>query len=74
MGNPNEYTIKELAEKVLELIPESKSKLIFKSLPSDDPMQRKPEISLAQEKLGWTPKVPLEEGLIKTINYFRERS
>jgi UDP-glucuronate decarboxylase len=71
MGNPGEFTIKELAEKILQMIPESKSKLVFKPLPSDDPTQRKPDISLAKEKLGWEPKIPLEEGLQKTINYFR---
>jgi UDP-glucuronate decarboxylase len=71
MGNPGEFTIKELAEKILQMIPESKSKLVFKPLPSDDPTQRKPDISLAKEKLGWEPKIPLEEGLLKTIEYFR---
>ena len=71
LGNPAEFTIRQLAERVLELIPGSASTLVFKSLPSDDPMQRKPDISLAQEQLGWVPKVPLEEGLAKTIEYFR---
>lgn len=70
VGNPNEFTIKELAEKVLELT-NSKSKLIFQPLPSDDPTQRQPDISLAKEKLnGWEPQVQLTEGLMKTIKYF----
>ena len=68
-GNPGEFTMIELAEKVLELT-NSKSKLIFQPLPSDDPKQRKPDITLAQEKLGWEPKIQLEEGLKKTITYF----
>lgn len=68
-GNPGEFTMLELAEKILELTG-SKSKLIFEPLPSDDPKQRRPDITLAKEKLGWEPKVQLEEGLIKTIAYF----
>ena len=68
-GNPNEFTIKELAEKVIELTGSS-SELIYKPLPSDDPTQRQPDITLAKEKLGWEPKVQLEEGLKKTIPYF----
>lgn len=72
LGNPDEFSIKELAEKTLSLIPESKSKLIFKPLPEDDPKQRKPDISLAREKLKWEPKVKLEDGLTKTIEYFRD--
>lgn len=74
LGNPGEFTIKELAEKVLEMIPESKSKIVFKDLPQDDPKQRQPDITLAKEKLGWEPKVRLEEGLAKTIEYFRANS
>jgi UDP-glucuronate decarboxylase len=70
-GNPNEFTMLELAEKVIKLTT-SRSKLIFKSLPSDDPKQRQPDIKLAKEKLGWEPKVELEEGLLKTIEYFRK--
>lgn len=70
IGNPAEFTIKELAEKVLELIPESKSKIIYRDLPADDPRQRKPDITLAKANLGWEPKVALEEGLKKTIEYF----
>jgi UDP-glucuronate decarboxylase len=73
LGNPEEFTIKELAEKVLELIPESRSKIIYQDLPSDDPRQRKPDIALAREKLAWEPKIKLTEGLKKTIEYFREK-
>ena len=72
-GNPGEYTIRELAEETLRQIPESKSKLVTKPLPSDDPKRRKPDISLAKELLGWEPKVPLREGLAKTIDYFGKR-
>jgi UDP-glucuronate decarboxylase len=72
IGNPGEFTIKELAEKILKLIPESKSKIIYKDLPQDDPKQRQPDISLAKEKLNWKPKINLEEGLKKTITYFRQ--
>lgn len=70
VGNPNEFTILQLAEKVIELCG-SDSKIVRKPLPSDDPMQRQPDISLAKSKLGWEPKVQLEEGLVKTIEYFR---
>ena len=69
VGNPGEFTIRELAEKVIELTG-SKSKLVFKPLPQDDPRQRKPDITLAKKVLGWEPKIPLEEGLKKTIDYF----
>jgi UDP-glucuronate decarboxylase len=69
LGNPVEFTIMELAEKVIELTG-SKSRIIYKSLPSDDPMQRQPDISLAKKELGWEPKIELEEGLKKTIVYF----
>lgn len=72
LGNPNEFTIKQLAEKVLELIMESRSRIVFKELPQDDPKQRKPDITLAKEKLNWEPKIILEEGLKKTIEYFRK--
>lgn len=72
MGNPGEFTIKELAEKVLQMIPGSKSQLVYKPLPSDDPTQRKPDISLAKENLGWEPRIPLEQGLLKTIDYFKK--
>ena len=69
LGNPGEFTIRELAEKVIALTG-SKSQLVFQPLPSDDPVQRCPDIALAKEKLGWAPSIPLEEGLIKTIAYF----
>ncbi len=72
LGNPTEFTILELAEKVIKLT-KSYSKIIHKSLPSDDPVRRCPDISLSKEKLGWVPKIGLEEGLSKTIAYFRER-
>ena len=72
IGNPVEFTIKELAEEVLTLIPESKSRIIYMPLPSDDPMQRKPVIDLAKTHLDWTPKVALKDGLIKTTEYFRQ--
>ena len=70
-GNPGEYTIKELAEKTLKMLPGSKSKLVYKPLPGDDPKKRKPDITLAKKLLGWEPKVPLDEGLAKTIEYFK---
>jgi UDP-glucuronate decarboxylase len=70
-GNPDEFTIKELAEKVLAMIPESTGKLVYRDLPEDDPKQRQPDITLAKEKLGWEPKIKLEEGLVDTIKYFR---
>jgi len=71
IGNPVEFTIKELAEKVIELTG-SKSKLIYHPLPQDDPSQRQPDISLAKQILaGWEPKIQLEEGLLKTISYFK---
>ena len=69
VGNPGEFTIRELAEKVIELTG-SKSKLVFKPLPQDDPRQRKPDITLAKNLLNWEPKIPLAEGLKKTIEYF----
>ena len=71
VGNPGEYTIKQLAEETLRLIPESKSRLVYLPLPADDPKRRKPDIALAAELLGWAPKVQLAEGLEKTIGYFR---
>ena len=73
-GNPGEYTIKQLAEMTLKMLPESKSKLVYRPLPGDDPKQRKPDNSLAKALLGWAPKVPLAEGLAKTIEYFRTRA
>lgn len=71
LGNPDEFTVKELAEKVLAMIPGSKSKIVYKDLPSDDPKQRKPDIAYAKKTLGWEPKVKLEQGLAKTIEYFK---
>ena len=69
LGNPEEYKIIELAELIIELT-NSKSKIIFEALPSDDPVQREPDISLAKIKLNWEPSTPLKEGLLLTINYF----
>jgi UDP-glucuronate decarboxylase len=70
IGNPNEFTIRELAETVLRLTG-SKGKLVFNPLPPDDPTQRQPDITLARKELNWEPKVQLEEGLTKTIAYFK---
>lgn len=72
IGNPNEFTIKQLASAVLAAIPGSGSKLVYHDLPSDDPKQRKPDITNAKQFLDWSPGVELEEGLLKTIEYFRE--
>ena len=69
IGNPGEFTILQLAQKVIELT-HSKSKLVYLPLPQDDPIQRQPDINLAKEKLNWQPTVNLEDGLIKTIKYF----
>jgi len=69
IGNPVEFRIMELAEKVIKLT-NSKSKLVYEKLPDDDPIQRQPDINLAKEKLGWEPKIHLEEGLVMTIHYF----
>ena len=69
LGNPGEFTIRQLAELVIELTG-SKSKIVTESLPPDDPKQRRPDITLAKEKLGWEPKIPLREGLMKSIPYF----
>ena len=71
IGNPNEMAIIELAEKIISLVG-GKSKIAFKPLPSDDPQQRKPDISMAKKILQWEPKVTLEEGLVRTIEYFRQ--
>ena len=70
LGNPGEYTIAELAEKVIELLG-STSEIVHRPLPADDPTRRRPDIRLAKEKLNWQPTVPLEEGLRKTIDWFR---
>ncbi|MBR3029697.1 MAG: SDR family oxidoreductase [Bacteroidales bacterium] len=71
IGNPGEFTIKQLAELVIELTG-SKSKLVYEPLPSDDPTQRKPVIDKARDILGWEPTIPLREGLVRTIAYFDE--
>ncbi|MBK8946958.1 MAG: SDR family oxidoreductase [Ignavibacteriae bacterium] len=71
IGNPGEFTMLELAEKVLQLT-NSKSKIIYKPLPQDDPMQRQPDITLAKKELNWEPKIKLEDGLVKTIEYFEK--
>lgn len=70
IGNPGEFTIRELAEKVIKMT-KSKSKIVFRELPQDDPKKRKPDISLAKKKLDWEPKISLEEGLLNTIKYFK---
>jgi UDP-glucuronate decarboxylase len=71
IGNPNEFTIKELAEKIIDMT-QSSSKLIYKTLPENDPVRRQPDITLAKKILGWEPTVELEEGLTHTINYFSD--
>jgi UDP-glucuronate decarboxylase len=70
IGNPQEFTILELAEKIISLT-DSKSKIVFMPLPLDDPRQRKQDISLAAEKLEWKPETLLQDGLIRTIEYFK---
>jgi UDP-glucuronate decarboxylase len=71
VGNPGEFTMLELAEKVLRLTG-SKSRLVHKGLPADDPKQRRPDITLARKRLDWEPKVALEDGLVETVAYFRK--
>ena len=80
MGHPGEYTIKQLAEKTLKMVndsavrlrhPTSTSRIVYKPLPGDDPKKRKPDITLAKALLGWEPRIPLDEGLAKTIEYFK---
>jgi UDP-glucuronate decarboxylase len=71
IGNPVEFTMIELARKIIE-ITRSSSQLIFKKLPQDDPRQRQPNIELAKDKLNWEPKININDGLIRTINYFNE--
>ncbi len=71
LGNPQEITILELTNKILEIITESRSKIVFNELPEDDPMKRRPDISLAKANLGWEPKIKLKDGLERTIQYFR---
>ena len=70
VGNPGEFTIKQLAEIIIELTG-SKSRLVYRELPEDDPLQRKPDITLAKKELNWEPTISLKEGLEKTITYFR---
>jgi UDP-glucuronate decarboxylase len=70
LGNPNEYTISQLAERVIQLTG-AKSKIIYKNLPADDPKQRQPNIDLAKQKLNWSPSTQLEQGLLKTVEYFK---
>jgi UDP-glucuronate decarboxylase len=70
LGNPGEFTIRELAEQVIQMTA-SASHLVFKPLPADDPVRRRPDISLANEKLGWQPRIPLADGLTPTIEHFR---
>ncbi len=78
LGNPVEFTILQLAEKVIKMVASrltpdaSRSKVVFNPLPSDDPTQRQPDITLARKTLGWDPTVPLEQGLVKTIGYFHQ--
>ena len=69
LGNPVEFTIMELARKIIDMV-NSNSKIVYNSLPPDDPVRRKPEISIAREKLDWKPSTSIEEGLKKTIDYF----
>lgn len=72
LGNPYEVTVKELAETVLRMIPESRSRMVYQALPQDDPTRRRPDIARAREDLGWEPVMPFEDGLKATIAYFRE--
>ncbi len=71
LGNPHEVTIADLAGRILEMAPDSGSNIVYKPLPKDDPMRRRPEISLARSVLGWQPTVPLEDGLKAAVEYFR---
>jgi UDP-glucuronate decarboxylase len=71
IGNPSEFTILELAQKVIKLTG-SNSRIIFQPLPADDPTQRKPDVTLAGNKLKWSPRIDLEQGLIQTIQYFHD--
>ena len=71
LGNPNEITIKTLAETIIKLT-QSQAKIVYKDLPEDDPIRRKPDIKRAKQFLKWEPKVSLEEGLEKTIAYFKD--
>ncbi len=71
LGNPEEYSILELAQKIITMTG-SKSKIVYKTLPSDDPTQRQPDITLAGQKLGWKPTISLADGLVRTIEYFKK--
>jgi UDP-glucuronate decarboxylase len=72
LGSPFDFSMLELAEIILKLIPKSTSQIVYQDLPIDDPLQRKPDISLAKQKLNWEPKIQLEEGLLKTIDFFKK--
>ena len=72
IGNPHEVTIEEIARTIIRLVG-STSKVVYRPLPVDDPKQRRPDITRARTILGWEPKVGLEEGLLKTVDYFRDR-
>jgi UDP-glucuronate decarboxylase len=72
LGNPEEFTVLELAEKVIRMT-DSRSKIVFKPLPEDDPVKRRPDITLARTRLGWSPKVSLEEGLKRAVAYFQKK-
>ncbi len=71
LGNPREFTVLQLAQAVVAMLG-SRSKIVHKPLPQDDPMQRKPDITLAKSALGWDPQIPLEEGLKPTVAFFRQ--
>jgi UDP-glucuronate decarboxylase len=71
LGNPNEFTIRELAEKIVAQI-QSRSQIEYRPLPADDPKQRRPDIGLAKSKLGWQPGMALDKGLERTVSYFRD--
>jgi len=71
LGNPFECTVVDLANKIINLT-NSRSKIVFKPLPEDDPKQRRPDIGLAQSKLNWSPEIPLDDGLKQTIRYFKD--
>jgi dTDP-glucose 4,6-dehydratase len=72
IGNPAEMTIQQIAETIIRMTG-AKSRIIYKPLPTDDPKQRRPDIARARTLLGWEPKVQLEEGLVKTIDYFKTK-
>jgi UDP-glucuronate decarboxylase len=71
IGNPSEFTIKELAQKVLQMIPQSNSRIIYEPLPQDDPKQRQPDTALARRMLDWQANISLDLGLVPTIAYFQ---